>query len=184
MDAAFELIQEKRYDGMTIQLIAEKAGVSSPTVYGIFRSKSGILAELLERASFGQGYDELIRRSRESQSSEQKLRIAASIACHIYQAEGETMNLLSGAGIIRSELERPMEERECRRFDSQEHVVKFIHQRKELKTNLKLTKARDILWSLTSRELFTLHVRKRAWSVGEYEDWLSDALVTALLFEK
>ncbi|RXH58140.1 hypothetical protein GRAN_1450 [Granulicella sibirica] len=62
--------------------------------------------------------------------------------------------------------------------------MKFIHQRKELKTNLKLTKARDILWSLTSRELFTLHVRKRAWSVGEYEDWLSDALVTALLFEK
>ena len=50
--AAAELLVSVGYDAMTIDSIAERAEVSSQTVYAAFRSKAGILAELLDKSAF------------------------------------------------------------------------------------------------------------------------------------
>ena len=48
---------------MTIEAIARQAEVSAQSVYAIFKSKTGILIELLDQSTFGPEYDEAVRRA-------------------------------------------------------------------------------------------------------------------------
>src|SRR6266481_2965497 len=53
-----QLLQSEGYDGMTIEAIAQRAEVSAQSVYAIFKSKTGILTELLDQSTFGDEYEE------------------------------------------------------------------------------------------------------------------------------
>jgi hypothetical protein len=44
--------------------------------------------------------------------------------------------------------------------------------------------ARDILWTLTSPDIYRNLVVERRWGPQRYEDWLGDTLVSALLKPK
>jgi len=46
---AMQLLSEKGYAGMTVPVVAKAAGVAVPTVYPVFGSKMGIVAELMDR---------------------------------------------------------------------------------------------------------------------------------------
>jgi hypothetical protein len=52
---------------------------------------------------------------------------------------------------------------------------------KALVKGLTTQKARDILWSLTGRDMYRMLVIERAWSSDEYEKWLEKVLVESLL---
>src|SRR6516164_8051166 len=58
--AARKLLEETGYAGMTIPAVAKAAGVAVPTVYAIFGSKKGIVAEVLDAARFGAAYQTLL----------------------------------------------------------------------------------------------------------------------------
>ncbi len=180
-DAAYQLLLEKRYEGMTIDAIAQRAEVSPQTVYAIFRSKAGILAELLDRTSFGTAYQDLVRQAKEKEFPPDRLRFAARIARHIFESQSETIDLLQGVSLVTPELADLIKERECHRYDSQKSMVDFIGQKGWLHPSMNPGKARDILWAFTSRELYGMLVRQRGWSPQEYEEWLGNVLVSALL---
>src|SRR2546427_11906326 len=63
VEATRQLLQSEGYAGMTIEAIAERAEVSAQTVYAIFKSKTGILTELLDQSTFGADYEELVRQA-------------------------------------------------------------------------------------------------------------------------
>jgi AcrR family transcriptional regulator len=182
-DAAYQLLLEKRYEGMTIDAIAQRAEVSPQTVYAVFRSKAGILAELLDRTSFGTAYQELVRQAREREFPPDRLRFAARIARHIFESQSETIDLLQGVSLVTPELADLIKERECRRYDSQKSMVDFINQKGWLQPSINPSKARDILWAFTSRELYGMLVRQRGWSPQDYEEWLGNVLVSELLMQ-
>ena len=48
---------------MTIEGIAQRAGVSAQTVYAIFKSKTGILIALLDQTMFGPEYNDVVRQA-------------------------------------------------------------------------------------------------------------------------
>jgi AcrR family transcriptional regulator len=180
-DAAYQLLLEKRYEGMTIDAIAKRAEVSPQTVYAVFRSKAGILAELLDKTSFGAGYQDLVRQARENEFPPDRLRFAARIARHIFESQSETIDLLQGVSLVTPELADLIKERECRRYESQRATVDLISQKGWLQPGIDADKARDILWTFTSRELYGMLVRQRGWPPQQYEDWLGNVLVSELL---
>jgi AcrR family transcriptional regulator len=49
LDAALELLAERGVDGVTIEGIAARAGVSRPTLYRRWRSREDLLADAIER---------------------------------------------------------------------------------------------------------------------------------------
>src|SRR3977135_4561439 len=63
VEATRQLLQSEGYAGMTIEAIAQRAEVSAQSVYAIFKSKTGILIELLDQAPFGPDYDEAVRKA-------------------------------------------------------------------------------------------------------------------------
>lgn len=55
LDATQRLFLERGYAKTTVEAIAQEAGVAKQTVYAVFRSKNGIVAELLDRPSSRSG---------------------------------------------------------------------------------------------------------------------------------
>jgi AcrR family transcriptional regulator len=179
--AAQKLLTQNGYAGMTIPAVARAAGVAVPTVYAIFGSKKGIVAELLDQARFGDGYQALIEEKKQVASPREQLSFAARIARQVYDAEVPVENLLRGAGMLAPELATIENERDCRRHDAQAGLIDALQKGKVLRPGLDRESARDILWSLTGRDLYRMLVRERKWTSEQYEGWLKEMLERALV---
>lgn len=179
--AARKLIFSRGYEAAKMDVIARAAGVATQTVYAVFGSKRGILTELLEQDSFGPEYQELIREVQATTDPEIKVRFPARFARRIHDAQSSTFDRFRGAGVVAPDLAALENSRECRRYEAQKQIIVFLKSAGRLKPGLTETAGRDILWTLTSREIYRMLVRERGWSSDAYEKWLADTLVAALL---
>src|SRR5258708_10193190 len=98
VEATRQLLRSEGYAGMTIEAIAKRAEVSAQSVYAVFKSKTGILTELLDQATFGADYDDAARQALSASEPETRLRLAARIARQIHHAQRATIDLLRRAG--------------------------------------------------------------------------------------
>ena len=179
--AARRLLVSKGSAAMTIDAIAREAGVAAQTVYAVFGSKAGILTEILDEARFDDSYQELVRQAMSDPDPRARLRYAARIARQIFDSERPVLDLLRGAGVLAPELSRVERERESMRYERQEPLIEYLTKKKQLRTGLTRARAREILWALSSRDLYRMLVRERGWSSREFEDWLANTLLDALL---
>jgi hypothetical protein len=85
------------------------------------------------------------------------------------------------AGILSAELRRLEHDLEKQRYDRQQVVVRRLFGAAAIRPGVGFAKARDILWSLTSGEIYRLLVLERKWSADDYETWLGTLLIMALL---
>ena len=166
---------------MTIEAIAQRAEVSAQSVYAIFKSKTGILIELLDQATFGADYEQAVRKALSASDPETRLRLAAPIARQIHDAQSATFDLLRGAGVVAPELAKLEQQRERLRYERQERMILSLRDTGRLRVELDHGTARDIFWMLTGRDVYRMLVRERGWSSQKYQDWLADALVRLLL---
>ena len=179
--AARRLLVSKGYAAMTVDAIAREAGVAAQTVYAVFGSKIGILNEILDEARFDESYRELVRQALSAREPRERLRYAARIARQIFDSERPVLDLLRGAGVLAPELSRVERERESMRYERQEPMIDFLAKKKQLRPGLSRARAREILWALTSRDLYRMLVRERGWPSQEFEDWLGETLLQALI---
>jgi AcrR family transcriptional regulator len=181
VEATRLLLQSEGYAGMTIEAVARQAEVSVQTVYAVFGSKTGILAELLNQATFGADYEDTVRRVMEETDPEIRLRGAAEIARQIHDAQRTGFDLLRGAGVVAPELARLEQDRERIRYERQEVMIASLRDAKKLRPGMSYRAARDIFWTLTGGDMYRMFVRERGWSSRKYQDWLADTLVRCLL---
>jgi len=181
IEAARALLQREGYAGMTIEGIAQRAEVSAQSVYAIFKSKTGILIELLDQSTFDADYDEAVRRALSATDPETRLRLAAPIARQIHDRQSAAFDLLRGAGVVAPELAKLEQQREGLRYERQERMIISLRDAGRLQPGLDQATARDIFWMLTGRDVYRMLVRERSWSPQKYQDWLADSLVRSLL---
>ena len=179
--AARKLLEEHGYAGMTMEAVAQEAGVAVATVYSVFGSKTRVLSEILDAARFGDSHQNLVREAMQATDPRERLRFPARIARRIYESEDSVLDLLRGAGAVAPELAQSESERECSRYDAQNVMIQYLVRSRSLRRGLDPQHARDILWSLTSREIFRMLVRQRGWSGDEYEAWLRRAIRSDLV---
>jgi AcrR family transcriptional regulator len=180
-DAAQRLLLAHGYAGMTIDAIAKEAEVAAQTVYAVFRSKRGILAELLDRATMGASHEERVRQVAGTTDPEERLKLVARIARNVFESESAMMDLLRGAGVVAPELAALETERECRRYEAQQSNIALLIDAGRLKPGLDREEARGVLWTLTSRDIYRMLTRERSWTPERYEAWLAEMLAAALL---
>jgi len=181
VEATRQLLQGEGYAGMTIEAIAQRAEVSAQSVYSIFKSKTGILTELLDQSTFGADYEDAVRRALSESHPEARLRLAAPIARQIHDAQSAAFDLLRGAGVVAPELAKLEQQRERLRYERQERMIMSLRDAGRLRPELNYATARDIFWMLTGRDVYRMLVRERGWSSQKYQDWLADTLVRSLL---
>jgi AcrR family transcriptional regulator len=181
VDATRQLLQSEGYAGMTIETIGRRAEVSAQSVYAIFKSKTGILIELLDQSSFGVDYEDAVRQARSASDPETRLRLAARVARQIRGAQSATFDLMRGAGVVAPELARLEQNRERLRYEGEEGTITFLREAGRLRPGLDQKTARDIFWMLTGGDVYRMLVRERKWSPQKYQDWLANTLVHSLL---
>jgi AcrR family transcriptional regulator len=178
LEAARRVISRNGFADATFEAIAAEAGVAAPTVYAAYGSKSGILQALMTRAAFNSTYENVVREALESDDPVTRLRFAARIARGIFDSLRSEAEVLRGATAIAPDFIR---ERERIRYERQEGVVQVLDQKGALRTGLTVSMARDILWTLTSYDIYRRLVVERRWTADQYERWLGDTLIATLM---
>jgi AcrR family transcriptional regulator len=181
VEATRQLLQSEGYAGMTIEAIAQRAEVSAQSVYAAFKSKTGILTELLDQSAFGADYEDAVHQALSASEPEDRLRLTARIARQIHDAQSAAFDLLRGAGVVAPELAKLEQQREGLRYERQEQMIISLREAGRIRPELDYGTARDIFWMFTSRDVYRMLVRERGWSSHKYQDWLADTLVHSLL---
>lgn len=181
LDAAKELFTAHGVEKVTIGKIASAAGVSGPTVYALFQSKTGILKAVIERSFFGARYAEIAKQAETARDPEEILRITASISRVILDTEREEIGLMRGVAALSPELNEIERELEAVRFTLQESRARLLVKSAPAARRLGLVRVRDILWMYTGRDVYRMLVLERGWSSDEYEGWLAETLIAALI---
>lgn len=181
LTAAQELFQSEGFECVTIDKIAQAAEVSMPTIYSLFQSKRGVLRALMDQALAPEQFQALVQEAEEAQSAQELFALSAKIARQMYDAERLQMDIFRGASVLAPEFKELEKERELRRYKRQEATLKEMIKSKSLAKGLSLSKARDILWAFTGRDMYHMLVIERGWSPGVYEKWLAQLLVQTLI---
>lgn len=180
LTSAKELFQSKGFETVTIEEIAIKAEVSMPTVYALFQSKSGLLKALADTALPSKDYESIVQHLEAEKSLPKRLALIAALSRRLYDAEKSQLGLFQDLSILNPELKELEIERERRRYKRQDESFKRF-ENKALLGCLNESKARDVLWAFTGRDLYRMLVIERGWSSEEYEKWLAQILVQILI---
>jgi AcrR family transcriptional regulator len=146
---------------VTIAQIAEHADVAGSTIYALFGSKAGILRALMRRAIFNADYERIASELRGVADPIEQLRLTAAVARSIYDGESKEMALLRGASAFSPELKKLEREFEDRRYEIQSDRLANLFERQLQRPDVSLKQARDLVWMLTSRDVYRMLVIER-----------------------
>jgi hypothetical protein len=63
----------------------------------------------------------------------------------------------------------------------QQERIKRLYAEAKARPGLPMARARRLLWMYTSRDVYRMLVHEAGWTPDEYEAWLSQTLVDALV---
>ncbi len=185
LDAALRRFIEQGYAATTVESIASDAGVSEATIYKTYGGKPGLVRALCLRALEGQGPVPAEQRSdalRREQADPRRVidgwgRLTAEVSPRVAPillllreaADGDP-----AAAALARELD---DNRLARMTDNARYLVDGGH----VRAGVRLSHARDVLWTYSSPELFDLLVRRRHWSVRRYGRFVAAGIASALL---
>jgi AcrR family transcriptional regulator len=181
LDAARALFGRRGIDRVTVADIGAKADVAGSTVYSIFKSKTGIIRALMERALFGDRFRSAQELLAGVADPVKLVELTPRVARAIYESESLELGLLRSASGFSPELRKVEDEFERIRFEMQERRLRALFDAGKARKGLSFGEARRILWTLTSRELYRKLVDEGGFSPERYEEWLSKTLLEALV---
>lgn len=184
LTSARDLFELEGFEYVTIEKIAQGAHVSIPTIYSLFQSKLGVLRALVDDALPPDEFKALVEKSIHEKSPKERLSISAKIARQMYDAERAQVGIFRSTAVLSPELRKLEKEREMRRYTRQEVTIKAMVKENSLIKGLNATKARDILWALTGRDMYRMLVIEQEWTSDEYEKWLTQLLIINLVGAK
>ncbi|MDP1723649.1 MAG: TetR/AcrR family transcriptional regulator [Alphaproteobacteria bacterium] len=177
--SARKLFEAEGFERATIEKLAQTAEVSMPTIYALFKSKRGVLGALMDEAF--PAHHVLHAETKQEKSPKKRLMIAAKMSRQMYDIERTQLHLFQSAAVLAPEFKQLEKEREERRYTRLEESIKTMALEKSFKKELDPSKAHDILWALTGRDLYRMLVIEQHWNSDEYENWLSQILIKTLI---
>ncbi len=179
--AARWLFTRHGYKATTLQAIAQKAQVALPTIYATFGSKPAILSALVKSVGADEDIRELARRAFAESDPVRQLKLAARVFGSIHAREADVEDLLWQAGGGDPDLAAVWRQSHHQQLSRQGELMTLLVQKGALKPGLTVEAASEILWALSSPEVYRLLVRERGWPLPHYENWLAESAVTLLL---
>jgi len=181
LDAAKALFVRCGIDETTVAEIAKKAKVAVPTVYALYKSKEGMLRALMQSALFGPRFQEARAKLDGVTDPVKLVALSAQVARAIYESESAELGLIRGSSAFSPALRNLEREFESIRFEMQQERVRSLFAHGKHRGGLTLTEARRILWMFTSRDLYRMLVHEGGWTPDQYQQWLSDTILSALV---
>jgi len=181
LEAARSQFENCGYAVTTLEAIAEVAGVSPKTIAAVFGSKLALLAEVINPEVFSTPVQQLLEELRATEVPSRRLSLVAQITRQAYEPLASSLELLRTAGAVAPELAEVARQTEARRRHNQARLMASLHDREMLRPSLSLEEATDVLWALTSYDLYRMLVVEQRWEPERYETWLAQLLTQHLL---
>ena len=179
--AARELFESRGYAVTTVEAIAELAEVSPKTITAVFGSKLALLAEVINPEAFSPRVRQLIEELRALEDPSRQLSLVAQITRQAYEPLASSLELLRTAGAVAPELADVTRQIEARRRQNQARLIASLREQGALRSGLSFEEATDVLWALTSYDVYRMLVVEQRWEPERYEMWLAQLLVQHLL---
>jgi AcrR family transcriptional regulator len=184
LDTAAAVFADKGYEGTRIEDIAAEAGVAYPTVYKAFRSKPAVLTAAVTRAMSGSEEGPLDRQAwfqeqLDAPDGETQLRLVARNARRLYDRAGRLIEVVRTAGASDEQAAALWTTIDTERVERSRITAKSLATKATLRASVPAT-ART-LWALTLPEIYVLQVHHGDLSADQYQRWLADLLIAAVI---
>ncbi len=186
-EVARSLFFKSGYVGTTIEEIAKEAGVSKESVYGIFGNKQGILAFLLDVAVGGKELPLPVIQQPAPQAimqdKDQRRQIdrIAQVCGEILSRAAPVYEIMRTAANTEPEIRKRVRHLHKERLENMTAFFRHVAANGPLREGLDEKRVGEIVWALTSPELFNLFTTELSWSREKYSQWLADILIRILL---
>ena len=180
LDAGRYLFSRKGIDNTTIAQIAERAGVSEPTVYATVKSKAGLMQALFHEAIFGPRFELAQQRLAGAKDPVERIGLTAHVARAIYDGESAELSLLMKASAFSPELRKTHRRFDQLRRDMQRDRIDALFKAGRARRGLDKETAASIMWMLTSRDVYHNLVHESGWSPDKFQAWLERTLIEGL----
>jgi AcrR family transcriptional regulator len=186
-EAARPLFIERGYDGTTIDAIAERAGVAPETIYATFKNKRKILFFLFDISVGGDDQPIRVIDRPEPQAvlhdtdQHRQLAMFARGVTQILSRAAPVFEIMRGAAKTEPEIANLVQRLTKERLQNMTKVAEHLAANGSLREGLNKYTAGEIIWALTSQELYLLFTRDLGWTNETYADWLTVSLSRLLL---
>ena len=181
--AARRLFGERGYAATSIEAIAAAAGVAVPTVYAAFGNKRSILRALIDAAVDGAERprpvaerlrDQVTGAADPATDVQKMMRLAVSV---IAQA-ADVQRILRGAAGTDPEIRALLDEAHNRIYADCYTAAGLVIG--IASDDARTRRLADVIFAVTSSDLFDLLTETRGWSVAEYERWAIQTVTAEL----
>jgi AcrR family transcriptional regulator len=170
--AARDLLVERGPAAVTMRDVATEAGVSPETVYKTFGTKAALIKDV---------YDVTLAGDDEPIAMIDRPEIRAVFAATTPQGKVTAYARAARGVSERTDLARFHETINRERMGGATAIVGQLVSIGGLRDDVSPERARDIVWTLISPEVYELLVGERGWSLDDYEQWLAQAFADALV---
>lgn len=190
IDAAARVFAVHGYAAATIPAIAAEAGVAVETVYRSAGGKANLLADVVRAAvAGGAEHAEVpverrpaVRRVIEEPDAVRQLELYAATQPGIWQRVGPIMRALDAAAAGEPALIEVRERLAAERLHGlRSGLGELLARQGVLRPGLTAERAGDIVFALCGLPTYDALVTGCGWTPGEYQRWLAETLVDALL---
>ena len=182
LDAAQALFIERGYGATTIDAIAERADVSSETIYSTFGNKRSLLSQLVDASIAGDVKAtpilerDWVQEIREEPDPRRRLRMLAAQGRAILERRSVIDEIVRGAASTDPDIAALRDLGKAQRFAGQRELLRIVVGSTALREGMDLETAADILYAVGSPETYRLLVVDRRWSGSRFERWYGDTL--------
>ena len=186
-EAARALFMERGYAGTSIEAIAEHAGVAPETIYATFRNKRKILFFLFDISVGGDDQPVRVIDRPEPQAvlhdtdQNRQLAMFASGVTQILSRAAPVFEIMRGAAKTEPEISNLVQRLTKERLQNMTKVAEHLAANGPLREGLDKYTAGEIIWALTSQDLYLLFTRDLGWTNERYASWLTETLTRLLL---
>ena len=187
VDAAGDLFAARGYAATSIDAVAAQAGVSRETIFKSFGTKRQLLRLWVERQVAG-GLEPVpiaqrhwVDPIRETTHLDRQVEIAATAVSEIHDRAIDALVSLRAAAHADPEIAELWQSACDQRRQDVATVTAMLAPSHDTTHGRPKDEAVDIVYALTSPELFELLVRQCGWTVEQFQDWLADVLTGLLL---
>jgi AcrR family transcriptional regulator len=185
LETARRLLLDAGYAATTILAIADAAGVSPETIYKAFGGKPGLVRAIWMQSLEGAGPVPAEQRSDAVRAAERDprslIRTWGRFVSEVAPRVAPIVLLIRDAAasdVRMAELLAEVDEQRLRRMETN---ARTLFERGDLRHDVTLEAARDVMWTYTAPELYELLVIRRGWSAERFGTLAAEQMIAALL---
>ena len=183
LEAADRLMRRDGYHATTVAAIAAASGVSPETIYKSLGGKPGLVRALFEKALEGAGPVPAETRSDALRNTDPTTLVTgwARLATEVAPRGLPVLALVRAAAASDPEMRELYDELEAGRLRRMRDNARALAALGGVRDGITVEEAGDVLFTVSSAEMYELLVMRRGWSIERWSTFVRDTITHAIL---